>query len=545
MSEEEVAYLPIFSRDGAGDGGDEQFVDDAQKAVTVFTSSEECRRTLLNIASSVPVVVRNGGGSVTPINLAAALCVDAPERDVYLMEDNPTQSLVGRARAAGIRGILNGVQVRELLCAMYVASAPVEKAPPTEAPALAVWGVPVEVSVPVATPAPAEAPAPIEVSAPAATPAPAEVPAPIETTAPAEVPAPAENPVPAATPAPVVTPAPVTAPAPVATPAPIAAPAPAEVTRRPLPEPSASSEPAAPASPVALQDFHDTTIPSAASAQPALNRGRVIGFFSGRGGVGKSTVSLMTAFAAQKRGSRVALVDFDLQFGDLDYLAGKEPSSRIQRLTLAQLCAQEHDVSLSDDALALVCAPEHPEQGEQFAPAISRMLEMLVAQRDMVVINTGSFWTDIHARAAQHCDHLALLMDQRATSIEACKQVVDLCIRMRMPQVRFHYLLNGCGRHASLMPQDVSLALGGVEVCGLADGGTLVDELLALGCPLELLGSGNAFVASLENFLDGLVGHSSSDEDFQETAGSQRHKSKILDFAALKGFFEGARRVAT
>jgi pilus assembly protein CpaE len=271
----------------------------------------------------------------------------------------------------------------------------------------------------------------------------------------------------------------------------------------------------------------------------------VVGIFSGRGGVGKSTVSLMSAFAAQRRGARVALVDLDMQFGDMGFLAGKEPTARIQRLPLTQLCAQKGLAPLAEETLTLVLAPDQPEEAEQLASAVPWLLEELASQRDLVIINTGSFWADVHAMAIRRCDRLALLTDQRATSIEACKQAVDLCLRLQVPQARLLFLLNGCGRHAALTPQDVSLALGGVEVLGLADGGTLVDELLALGCPLELLTSGNAFISSLEALLDLLMGQRSPVARTAEAEQGTGRKAKVFDLAALRGFFEGAHRVAT
>jgi pilus assembly protein CpaE len=399
--------------------------------VTVFTSSEQCRAALRDTPSTAPAIVCNGAGTVTPINLAAALCMDSPERDVYLMEDAPTGSLASRARSAGIRGILDCTQATR------------------------------QFNVPGLLPAPAAAPAPIPASAPI-----------------------------------------------------------------PVPAPIPASDPTA----------------------PIAARGRIIGVFSGRGGVGKSTVALMLALTAQKHGLRTALVDLDLQFGDMGYLAGKEPQGRIARLPLAQLCASDTIPDLYDDELALVLAPELPEQGEQFAPDIPSVLERLAAKRDVVVLNTGSFWTEVHARAVRQCDHLVLLMDQRATSVEACRQVVDLCLRLQAPQARFHYLLNGCGRHAALMPQDVGLALGGVEVFGLADGGSLVDELLALGCPIELLSSGNAFVASLEAFFDGLMGNCQPSSDASSAKEGSRRSgrgARIFDISALRLLFEGRNRVAT
>jgi pilus assembly protein CpaE len=424
----------------------------------MFTSSELCRANLRRQLPSVPVIVCNKAGSALPINLAAALCADTPERDVYLIEDNPSKSLALRARAAGIRGILDRAQADRLL---------------------------------------AIAPTPRAVVAPV---------------------------IPTVSPAPVIPVAPVAA---ASTVAPV------------LPAPVSAASPVADIPPVASP-----------VAEPPFKQGLQVGFFSGRGGVGKSTVALMTAFAAQRRGLRVALVDLDLQFGDLKYLAGKEPAACVQQFSLAQLCECLELPSIPHESLALVLAPDAPEQGERFASTLPVLLTKLALQRDLVVINTGSFWTDVHARVAQQCDQLVFLMDQRATSIEACKQAVDLCLRLHVPQMRFRYLLNGCGRHAALMPMDVSLALGGVEVCALADGGTLVDELLALGCPLELLESKNAFVASLEDFLDTLMGQrlkefsAARDEGGRaEAQRGTRRSAKLLNFPLLRTLFEGARRV--
>jgi pilus assembly protein CpaE len=412
MNECSVAFA-VSSAEGLSSKNAKKY----NKIIQEFSSSEECRLILQKEPTATAVVICAGKGGISPVNLAAAVCSDDPCRDVYLLEDKPTESLANRARAAGIRGIINSSQAQILL-----ASDEDDRRKP-------------EIRI--------------------------------------------------------------------------------------LPEVNA-------APPIKYS-----------------NQGSVIGFFSGRGGVGKSTLALMTALAAQKRGARVALVDLDIQFGDLGFLAGNEPSSRIQRLPLAQLCQMQTLPHLSEDALTLVLAPEQPEQGELLATGFPTLLEELASQRDIVICNTGTFWSDVHACMVQHCNHLVFLMDQRATSIEACKQVVDLCLRLQTPQARFVFALNGCGRHAALTTQDVSLALGGVEVLGLADGGTLVDELLALGCPLELLSSGNAFIASLEGLLDRLIGNASKSALDHSSGAASQHRTTIIDFAVLKDFFKGAHRVAS
>jgi pilus assembly protein CpaE len=254
-------------------------------------------------------------------------------------------------------------------------------------------------------------------------------------------------------------------------------------------------------------------LPSAASVPASCllsssQKGLLMGIFSGRGGVGKSALALMLSLVARERGLRTTLIDLDLQFGDISYLAGQEERGCLRKRSLEELLALE-SVPVGDRGeLLIVEAPSQPEQAELLLPRIPLVLEHLMTSFDFVVANTGSFWNELHAELASRCDHLVFLMDQRSTSVTACKQAIDLCIRMQLPQARFLFALNGCGRYAALSAQDVSLALGGVDVCEIADGGSLVDELLALGRPGELVRSGNAFVSSLDDLLGHLTfGH--------------------------------------
>ncbi len=377
--------------------------------IIVYTTGEECRAQLKTWPSYVSIIVNNAAGDITSVNLAAALCIDDPERDVYLIEENPTEALALNARIAGIRGIINSDQAERLLtdCAKYH---------------------PPEIQI---------------------------------------------------------------------------------------------------------------------IKQESPNTGQVVGFFSGRGGVGKSTIALMSALSAQKRGLSVALVDLDLQFGDLSFLAGREPSSNIQRVALAQVCKESKLPALSNSALTLITAPEQIEQGEKYSTSIEWLLDSLAATKDLVIVNSGSFWTDVHAITIKRCTQVALLMDQRATAIEACKQVMTLCGKLQIPQASFIYLLNGCGRGAAFTPEDVSFALGGYKVLGLADGGALVDELLSLGCPHELLSSANAFVTSLDEVLDTLVVKAVVQNTQIPAYSGNSKKGKLFDLDAIRRFFEGGQRVAT
>ncbi|MDR3037648.1 MAG: P-loop NTPase [Coriobacteriales bacterium] len=262
----------------------------------------------------------------------------------------------------------------------------------------------------------------------------------------------------------------------------------------------------------------------------------ILSVVSGRGGVGKSTIALLLGVVAQLRGLRVALVEMDTQFGDMGFLLGHEPEARITQINLERVCGIGGLPSVQAGELLLVDSKVLPEQAESIAEKIPTLLDNLTPAVDLVVINTGSFWTEVQARLAGRSKHLLFLMDQRASSIDACVRVVDLCIRLQIASTRFAFALNRCGSHAPLTTQDAALALGGVDVCALADGGALVDELLSLGCPYELVHSGNPLVVSIEQLLDALeIGSSAHATGSQIATGFSAGKRG--GFSRLQGLF--------
>jgi hypothetical protein len=162
-------------------------------------------------------------------------------------------------------------------------------------------------------------------------------------------------------------------------------------------------------------------------------------------------------------------------------------------------------LEVAEGSVTLVKAPALPEDAERVLPQISALLKAAQAKADLVLVNTGSFWDSLQITLAQACSHLVFVVDQRATSIQGCKQAMELCARLRIPSTKLAFILNRCSNTAPLTTQDVALALGGVEVQSVMDGGRNIDELLALGCPNEALCAsdalGNSLVAALGKIL--------------------------------------------
>ena len=83
----------------------------------------------------------------------------------------------------------------------------------------------------------------------------------------------------------------------------------------------------------------------------AADDGRVITFFSPKGGVGRTTlaVNLAVAMASEHRHSRVALIDGSLQFGDVGVLLNLNPKNKSIADVLREMASGDVD-TLDDDA---------------------------------------------------------------------------------------------------------------------------------------------------------------------------------------------------
>lgn len=242
---------------------------------------------------------------------------------------------------------------------------------------------------------------------------------------------------------------------------------------------------------------------SASNPEPKSSKGSgfLLTVMSGGGGVGKSTISVLAARLAEKRGMRTALVDGDLQFGDLSDIAG--PCQRVPIESLVQGAPLSEEAS--NASLLLVEAPHTLEQSEALASSTVAVAENLCNTFDLVVVNTGGNWSEQHALLLEHSAATLLLVDQRASSVRACRHALDLCLRCGIATGSFLFAVNRCSRHALFSSIDVSSALSGAHVVELAEGGSQVEELLGSGMAGQLIADGNPLCIGIDRILDELL----------------------------------------
>lgn len=232
---------------------------------------------------------------------------------------------------------------------------------------------------------------------------------------------------------------------------------------------------------------------------------------SGSGGAGKSTIAALCALVSQRQGRRTLLLDFDLQFGDTSTLLGIEDPLTIDELLAAP--ARVERLQPRDNLPALLAAPKYLEQSEAVVGQAAALLDVLRARFDVIVANTGAGWGEAHAVLLERASRALFLIDQRPSSVHACKHALDVCARCGIASGPFTFAVNRCTKGALFTSIDVSCALGGSHVFELADGGWDVEELLGAGLPAELMSSRNVLCDSVEAMLKELLPTAASSLD--------------------------------
>jgi pilus assembly protein CpaE len=161
-------------------------------------------------------------------------------------------------------------------------------------------------------------------------------------------------------------------------------------------------------------------------ASEASGRGTVAIVFSGKGGVGKSTIAVnLAADLAQVTGQDVALVDLDLQFGDVAVLLGLEPVGTMSDVArafpnidgpfLGELMPEAAGVRI-------LAAPLSPELADLVSPACARAtLDILASAFDYVVVDMAQHLNDVTLEAMDVSDRIYLVTDLNLPAIKDAK----------------------------------------------------------------------------------------------------------------------------
>lgn len=239
------------------------------------------------------------------------------------------------------------------------------------------------------------------------------------------------------------------------------------------------------------------------------DKGRVIVFCSGRGGVGKTTLGSCAAMIAARWGLRTCLLDLDLSCGNASAGFGVSSSSDLSVFARAGFSPElaARSVVSAAPGLGVMGPCGRPEMAELAAPYVNALLGWAAREFDLVVVDTSTTFTDAVAQAVQGADRLVLVTDGGPGSVSSLARMSGLAVRLGVARTRIARVENRADPRTRTDPTvgRAEVGLEAARVYRVVDGGGEVPELVSAGRVRELCEPGYPFADSVSALLAQLL----------------------------------------
>jgi pilus assembly protein CpaE len=191
-------------------------------------------------------------------------------------------------------------------------------------------------------------------------------------------------------------------------------------------------------------------------------RGKIVSIYSPKGGTGCTTLAVNLALALNSAETKVALVDGNLQFGDVAVFINEQGKNTVVDLApradeLDADIVEEVMVKHSTTGLHILAAPSRPEYAEKVSSAqFSKVLEYLTYLYAYVIVDTSPTLTDVTLATIDVSDIIVLVTTQDIPAIKNCRLFLDLLNNLGIHRDRVMFIMNRFDKKSNITPDRVA-----------------------------------------------------------------------------------------
>jgi pilus assembly protein CpaE len=199
-----------------------------------------------------------------------------------------------------------------------------------------------------------------------------------------------------------------------------------------------------------------------AMAASTAAKGNIIMVYSPKGGIGCTTLAVNLAVALHNDETRVALVDANLQFGDVAIFLNEQGKNTILDLTLR---SDELDPEIVNEVmlkhaasgLNVLAAPSRPEHAEKIdSEQFTKVLRYLRQMYAYVIVDTSSYLTDVTLSVIDTCDVIVLVTSQDIPSIKNNRLFLDLLATLNISLTKIAFVVNRFDKRIAITPEKIA-----------------------------------------------------------------------------------------
>ncbi len=191
-------------------------------------------------------------------------------------------------------------------------------------------------------------------------------------------------------------------------------------------------------------------------------KGKIVTIYSPKGGTGCTTLAVNLALTLNNEDTRVALVDGNLQFGDVAVFINEQGKNTIIDLApradeLDPEIVEEVMLKHPTSGLHVLAAPSRPEYAEKVSSAqFAKVLEYLRQMYAYVIVDTAALLTDVTLSAIDVSDLIVLVTTQDIPSIKNCRLFLDLLQTLGIERDRILFVMNRYDKRINITPDRVT-----------------------------------------------------------------------------------------
>ncbi|MEU7008002.1 AAA family ATPase [Streptomyces sp. NPDC046332] len=199
--------------------------------------------------------------------------------------------------------------------------------------------------------------------------------------------------------------------------------------------------------------------------------GTVVTVSGAKGGVGTTITAVQLALAARASGRNVALVDMDLQGGDVaSYLDVQFRRSVADLAAVDDIAPRvlQDALYVHETGIALLLAPAEGERAEDVADRSARQIVSALRSRyDVVVVDCGTYLDGANAAAVEMADTALLVTTPDVVAVRAAKRTVRMWDRLQIRKAEETTLLvNRYTRATEIQPALIQ-KITGTRIAGV------------------------------------------------------------------------------
>lgn len=191
-------------------------------------------------------------------------------------------------------------------------------------------------------------------------------------------------------------------------------------------------------------------------------KGKIVAIYSPKGGAGCTTIAVNLALTLHNEDTRVALVDGNLQFGDVAVFVNEQGKNTIVDLAprsdeLDPEIVEEVMLKHAASGMHILAAPSKPEYAEKVTSSqFSTVLEYLRQMYSYVVVDCASLLTDVTLSAIDVSDLVVLITTQDIPSIKNCRLFLDLSQTLGIERDHILFIMNRYDKRINITPERVA-----------------------------------------------------------------------------------------